>query len=371
MLYYHKYITNRYKHFDALLYIMFELSSTQTAKLSDNIPKFELSYETISHTKVSSSYNLVTAIPTGKKVMIWFTYYNTKQVCYLFELNKEKRITKGRILDVKYEDKLALGTILYGSSIMNENNEIVSIAIDDIVYYHGISLNNTNVIHKLSMIHKTFAGILNQDKIIKLYSCAFWQINLDDTVLEYPTTISNEIFSTIPYNIHHIQYRSTYEKRPYINVFMNRKLNVVSLPSQPKIINSFSFTDMPFKMSLHKAQYKYTAIFQIRADIQYDIYHLFACGRNNQKVYYNVAYIPNYKTSTFMNSLFRKIRENDNLDYIEESDDEDDFQNMDEDKYVDMNKTLFMECTFHKKFKRWVPNKVVSRTEKITHISQL
>ena len=72
-----------------------------------------------------------------------------------------------------------------------------------------------------------------------------------------------------------------------------------------------------------------------------------------------------------MNSLFRKIRENDNLDYIEESDDEDDFQNMDEDKYVDMNKTLFMECTFHKKFKRWVPNKVVSRTEKITHISQL
>ena len=152
---------------------------------------------------------------------------------------------------------------------------------------------------------------------------------------------------------------------------MNRKLNVVSLPSQPKIINSFSFTDMPFKMSLHKAQYKYNAIFQIRADIQYDIYHLFACGRNNQKVYYNVAYIPNYKTSTFMNSLFRKIRENENLDYIEESDDEDDFQNMDEDKYVDMNKTLFMECTFHKKFKRWVPNKVVSRTEKITHISQL
>ena len=50
-----------------------------------------------------------------------------------------------------------------------------------------------------------------------------------------------------------------------------------------------------------------------------------------------------------MNSLFRKIRENDNLDYIEESDDEDDFQNIDEDKYVDVNKVLYMECIFNKK----------------------
>ena len=107
------------------------------------------------------------------------------------------------------------------------------------------------------------------------------------------------------------------------------------------------------------------------ADIQFDIYHLFAFGKNNQRVYYNVAYIPNYKTSVFMNSLFRKIRENDNLDYIEESDDEDDFQNIDEDKYVDVNKVLYMECVFNKKFKKWVPTKVVGRMEKIMHISQL
>mgnify|MGYP003328747202 CR=1 FL=1 len=51
--------------------------------------------------------------------------------------------------------------------------------------------------------------------------------------------------------------------------------------------------------------------------------------------YYNIMFIPDYKTSVMMNNIFRKIKENKNLDYIEESDDEDDFQNIDIDKYVD------------------------------------
>ena len=124
-------------------------------------------------------------------------------------------------------------------------------------------------------------------------------------------------------------------------------------------------------MNLHKPQYRYPTIFQVMADIQFDIYHLFAFGKNNQRVYYNVAYIPNYKTSVFMNSLFRKIRVNDNLDYIEESDDEDDFQNIEEDRYVDLKKSLSMECIFHTKYKRWVPLKNAHNGSKIIHISRI
>ena len=59
-----------------------------------------------------------------------------------------------------------------------------------------------------------------------------------------------------------------------------------------------------------------------------------------------------------MNGLFRNIRENRNLDYIEESDDEEDFEDTRLDKYVDSEKTLVMECVFHKKFKKWVPVRV-------------
>ena len=71
-----------------------------------------------------------------------------------------------------------------------------------------------------------------------------------------------------------------------------------------------------------------------------------------------------------MNKLFRNIKENDNLDYIEESDDEDDFQNTEPDKYVKLQKSLQIECIFNSKFKGWIPKKTVYK-QRIVHISQL
>ena len=352
---------------------MHELTPIQISQLSDRFPDFELSYETISHTKVSSAYNVVTAIPTGKKVFLWFTFYKDKDVCYLFELNREKRISKGKQIDVGFDRKLSLGTILYGSCVVDELNVLKAIVIDDILYYQGLPLNNTPTIQKLSMLHKTCNAITKQDLHYPIYTCVYWEVQIDNNAIEYPNTITSDIFQSIPYNIHHIQYRCAHEKRPFVNIFIHKKLNVVSLPlTKRQVTNPLHNIDLtPFRMSPHKSQYRYPTIFQVMADIQFDIYHLFVCGRNNQRVYYNVAYIPDYKTSVFMNSQFLKIRENDNLDYIEESEDEDEFQNTDEDKYVDINKMLYMECTFHTRFKRWIPNCVVSRREKITHISQL
>jgi hypothetical protein len=58
-----------------------------------------------------------------------------------------------------------------------------------------------------------------------------------------------------------------------------------------------------------------------------------------------------------MNKLFRNIKENENLDLLEESDDEEEFQNENIDKFVDIDKTLLMICKFNHKFKKWYPVK--------------
>ena len=58
-----------------------------------------------------------------------------------------------------------------------------------------------------------------------------------------------------------------------------------------------------------------------------------------------------------MNRLFRRIRENECLDYIEESEDEDDFENINEDKFVDINKKINIECVYSYKYKLWIPIK--------------
>jgi hypothetical protein len=72
-----------------------------------------------------------------------------------------------------------------------------------------------------------------------------------------------------------------------------------------------------------------------------------------------------------MNSLFRRIKENQNLDAIEESDDEEEFENISFDKYVDLTKELLMEFRFHNKFKKWVPMRVVDSRQKVVHIGLL
>jgi hypothetical protein len=72
-----------------------------------------------------------------------------------------------------------------------------------------------------------------------------------------------------------------------------------------------------------------------------------------------------------MNGLFRKIKENVNLDAIEESDDEEEFEDMTEDKFVDIQKTLLIECVFNNKFKKWIPMRVVDNSFKVTHVSKL
>jgi hypothetical protein len=81
--------------------------------------------------------------------------------------------------------------------------------------------------------------------------------------------------------------------------------------------------------------------------------------------------IPDYKTSVMMNNLFRKIKENQNLDAIEESDDEEDFQNTSPEKYVNLNLTIAFDCKFHRKFKKWFPLIRAPVNTKIIHINKL
>jgi hypothetical protein len=125
------------------------------------------------------------------------------------------------------------------------------------------------------------------------------------------------------------------------------------------------------RFNFSKPQYKSKTIFEMKADLQNDIYHLYAFGKSSERVYCGIAYIPNYKTSKYMNSFFRNIKENNNLDALEESDDEEEFENQNIDKHVNLNKKLPFECIYLAKFRRWVPIKKVEAKGQIVHIRQL
>ena len=127
----------------------------------------------------------------------------------------------------------------------------------------------------------------------------------------------------LPYDLYAIQSRLLYRDKPFLNQFIK----------------------------IEREIYKY---FEVRATIVDDIYELYYInGLKLEK--YKVACIPDYKTSVKMNSLFRNIKENRNLDLLEESDDEEEFENTNLDKFVDLDKRVVMKCLFVNKFDSWKP----------------
>ena len=54
-------------------------------------PKFELSYENITHKKVHNA-DILLAIPEGNKGFAWFTCYNNENICFLLEMDEKNKI---------------------------------------------------------------------------------------------------------------------------------------------------------------------------------------------------------------------------------------------------------------------------------------
>ena len=114
------------------------------------------------------------------------------------------------------------------------------------------------------------------------------------------------------------------------------------------------------------------AVFQIKPEIQNDIYYLYCYDNISESlVHYNIAYIPDFKTSVMMNKLFRNIKENSNLDLLEESDNEDEFENENEDRFVYLDREFNMLCSYNYKFKKWVPLKLADKNMKITSLEKV
>ena len=362
-----------------------ELTQQQLHRILQRFPSFELSYETLTHKKVPSNYDICLGVPAGRKYFLWHTFYRNRDVTYLMELNKEKRIVRATVTHTDFSSECHIGTILYGSLVCDQTDPLSKqilapfFVIEDVYFYKGVPLKHLCFAEKTYILKELF----DQEKSHNPYD------NGNETKQAYTPVYLPYIWHAskpppiFPYTVHHIQYRECARICPYLNVIygLREPVHPVITP-KPQVQSEIYISQ--YIPDFGKPQYKYPTIFRVTADVQYDIYHLYACGQHKQterghntrldsfaNIYYDVAYIPNYKKSVFMNGLFRNIRENRNLDYIEESDDEEDFENTREDKYVDLKKELFMECSFHTKFKRWVPIRVVDKREKIVHIHKL
>jgi len=347
-----------------------ELSYNQMSYLLRRYPNFELSYETVSQKGDLSNYDICLAIPNGKKAFVWNTFYSNIDISYLLDLNREKKVCKISIIKKYSLHPMSHNTILYGTIILDEECKVKFFVIEDIYYYQGAFIKNIPFENKLAYMKEYILSMNSLEHDIIFTLPFMWKHSYENNK-ELPFIIDDKTANKIGYVPHHLQYRSLKQIMPYINVVLNRKLNVSS-NTQTKMISQPSMFRCKYKLDFMKPQYKYNTVFEVKADLQYDIYHLYAYGSKKQVLYYQVMYIPDYKTSIMLNQVFRKIRENENLDYIEESEDEEDFQNTNVDKYVNLNKIVLFECKFHRKFKKWYPvNIIENKHARVVHINKL
>ena len=293
--------------------------------LIERFPEIELSYDQINHNKVSY-YDICIAIPQGRKCFLWFTYLFEKNVCLLLELNKRNEIEDIKIELCQFNSELSLGTILYGTTLFYGNKFF---CCEDIFYYKGEQYTKTNYKNKLNLFNIIFNYEINQ----KVYT-------RNELIVALPIIMNDknkliEQLKYLPYKIYHIQYRSFKNNRAFNSIYNQNRIK------SPKLI------------------------FKVKPRVKSDIYELF-CFSHSGFVFYDTAFIPDYKTSVYMNKIFRNIKENNNLDYLEESDDEEEFQDIREDKFVYLNKEVNIICEYNYRFKKWIPLKI-TKDRKITN----
>jgi len=297
-------------------------------QILSNFPfqQIQLSYETTVHKKVQGAH-IALAIPDGTKSYLWATVDQDENVCWLLEIANGTIATITKISN-EFSVKLSYGSIFYGTFFKAKNGQ-KCFCIEDVLYFKGKNVCRTNYLNKLTLLKEALtrneikSGIQNTDILIGLPS-------MD----EHFYTLLNSV-STLPYKSSFIHFRYL-EGRLSNSVYIMKYIK----PRNDNALNQ------PQKMG---------TIFSVVADVQPDVYYLTASDGTT-----SVACIPSYTVSVMMNSIFRNIKENVNLDALEESDDEDDFEDVRTDKFLIVkSEPVKMKCEYNYKFKKWTPIHIV------------
>ena len=354
-------------------------------QFESRFPIKELSYERILHNKVQS--DVCVLIPRGKKQFLWFTYMDVRNVCLIvdYKRNYNGSITIHNMTQCVcvFDESLSMGNGTIINGVLTTRQKTPFFTCEEILYYKGSCILHKQQEVKLAKMADLFHKNIKQDILTpkSIVVCSpFVTSNVEDAI---------EKIKTLDYPIFAIQFRRWKHKTPmgYYRInddilnnkqSSNHEQSHRNKPAAPRPNNkNISHTNQ----HVHQPR---EMIFYVKADIQDDTYYHYPekieqqddNNKDNQKNEQEnkqekeVLYIPDFKTSVMMNKLFRTIKENDNLDYLEESDDEEEFENISSDKYVDTNKVVKIKCVYYSKFKKWKPIEVVSNEEKVVSIEE-
>jgi len=317
------------------------LSPEDKATILSDFPNVKLSYETIIHKKVYNTSDLIIAIPKGKKCFAWYTTFKEKPTCFLMELDRtsNNKFANIKIINTCCSNQLCYGTIIYGTYFFREKHPFF--AAEDVFQYRGNNISNYNFKDKFGVLNDIFKKDVKQFA----YNNTFVVFGLPIMASNYEDL--DKKISCLKYDIQEFKHID-YNKRSSLILSVedyNKKQVIEANPVKERLEK--------FEKQRQERNNKQSKQLLCKPDIQTDVYHLY-----DGDTYIGIACVPDYKTSKMLNKLFRIIKENDDLDALELSDDDEEFENEDPAKFVSLDKSYNMVCNFNYKFKKWTPIKI-------------
>ena len=252
-------------------------------------------HKSVNELRHQNSKGYFFAIPKGHNVSLWFTIRHNKPVCI------EKNNKKVSVIQCSFNKKLCLDTVVSAVKFRHKNKWFY--AIHDVLKYRGQVLTIFDISY-LDVLCKSIQNVKN--------------------FIIFGVPLYNKILNNLKKNIQNLSY-DIYEIQ-------------------------YRFKHHPYLIQKYTVDKK---MFTVKPEVTQDIYSLY---ENNK--FHSYALIPNIKTSIFMNKIFRNIKENKDIDLIEESDNEDEFENTDVKRYIKEYERK-MECVYNETFKLWTPIAVV------------
>lgn len=333
----------------------------------------EIYYESSVHKKFLADVYAV--IPKGRKCVIWLTNHQ----CWMFQIAK-RPYTPGlsgsqrnvvlydavRMIHLPFVNEAwyaGTGTILYGTCVSEKRNDVQRrFCVENVHYLCGEKQPDNGTLGRFVAFFDAYA---QETKLKSNHQFQFFmpimQTNFNDAVRDARDITTYDVFCVQ----HRFMHRACSE---FKNLCMNliesgpadqRGLSFFPTQANVQITQPQTQTQPQPEPEPHSQRQTQTQMqrpaqtreFIIRPDAQNDIYYVLRSPNEPITANTMIAHIPNYKTSVMMNTLFRNIKENRNLDALEESDDEDESL----EPLVDLDKCVKMLCTFSHRFRRWQP----------------
>tara|TARA_Y100000389_G_scaffold188065_3_gene210145 strand:+ start:7973 stop:8911 length:939 start_codon:yes stop_codon:yes gene_type:complete len=301
------------------------LNEHEKKNILSRFPNLERSYDKSLHNNVQiNQCKLFMLVPKGPKTYLWYTYLGASNVCIVMQTNNKGAFSRIEIQPMCFNEEISYGTILYGTLITIGSYEYFT--AENILQYCGNYLHKYSIYQKLHILKDMFDTKISQvtyNKRFIIPTIPYLSNNFDDAI---------KMSTSIKYTVYGIK------------CFNDKCIGIYHVK---KNINNIG-------------------IFYISATINSDIYNIYS---NSNSEYIGVACISSYKTSVLLNGLFRNIKENINLDLLEESDDEEEFQDISDDKYVDTNKRVIMKCNYNRRFSKWEPFELIEPSSNLSFTS--